>query len=194
MTETMPFSDAANKYHALVTARGHPEYISLFPDDDAVLADLAECNAPFQKHVDGVLSTDCFATGARAAAERGIDFRYFATPERELVGALRFGDRARIDAKHGTFRTVHGGAVETVLDEATAEACKLVDAPNCATHEFSIKLKKPALPDTTYEVHARVLSVRGFRVFTEGTITRPDGTVVAEAKATLINLTALQAL
>jgi hypothetical protein len=49
------------------------------------------------------------------------------------VGAVRFGEDASIGV--GFWTTAHGGAMETVLDEATAEVCKISQAASAVTIE-----------------------------------------------------------
>ena len=46
-----------------------------------------------------------------------------------LRGAVRFGDGAAIG--NGFFTTAHGGAIETALDEATAELVRRLFPPAC---------------------------------------------------------------
>ena len=50
-----------------------------------------------------------------------------------LVGAARLGERASIG--YGTWMSAHGGAVESLLDEATAELAKMEWAPMLSTIE-----------------------------------------------------------
>ena len=50
-----------------------------------------------------------------------------------LVGAVRLGERASIG--FGTWTSAHGGAIESVLDEATAELAKMEWATMVSTIE-----------------------------------------------------------
>lgn len=56
-----------------------------------------------------------------------------------LVAAVRLGERASIGA--GTWTSAHGGAVESVLDEATAELAKM----EWATMVSTIEVARPHL-------------------------------------------------
>ncbi|KAL1519987.1 hypothetical protein AB1Y20_023469 [Prymnesium parvum] len=92
------------------------------------------------------------------AVEHGLDLRWFIKPgleDKTLVAAVRFGENARIGRglKH---MSVHGGAVETCLDEATAELCKSKLFPAAATATITFKISKPLQPHTTYRVHCKV--------------------------------------
>jgi len=92
---------------------------------------------------------ESWATGDLAAAN-GVDLRYFyrdatgaeegaaatgaagaAGAPGELVAAFRLGDRAAIGYHAHTY--AHGGSIETVLDETTAEIVKAAIEPACAT-------------------------------------------------------------
>ena len=55
-----------------------------------------------------------------------------------LVGAARLGERASIG--YGTWMSAHGGAVESLLDEATAELAKMEWAPMLSTIEVWVSL------------------------------------------------------
>jgi hypothetical protein len=109
----------------------------LFDEDDPVLLALVadQGASPFEKHLPGAdspyeaLPQGGWITGNQAC-QRGVDLRLFykgAEPGGQqygrVVACVRFGEGASIG--NGFFLTAHGGAIETVLDEATAELGKV---------------------------------------------------------------------
>lgn len=58
-----------------------------------------------------------------------------------LAGAARLGERASIG--YGAWTTAHGGAIESLLDEATAELVKMEWAPMMGTIEARRKTLNP---------------------------------------------------
>ena len=68
--------------------------------------------------------------------------------------AVRFSDFACIG--RGQIGNVHGGAIETALDEATAECAKTKLFPLATTHSIQFQLKKAVLPHTTYAIKCSV--------------------------------------
>ena len=96
--------------------------------------------------------------------------------------------------------SVHGGAVETALDEATAECCKCKLFPVAATVSISFKISRRVLSQTTYRVECELIKwlSNNLKCDVAGRIVElePDGTVkfergkavvVASCVATLAN-------
>lgn len=107
-------------------------------------------------------------------------------------GAVRFGDGASIGAGH--WLPAHGGAIETVLDEATAEAAKVGVSHMVSTTEISVRIGRPVPLHASLEVRAAVASVRGARVVVDGAIADPaSGEELATCVAVLADLVALRA-
>jgi len=176
----------------------------LFPPNDPYLTSLAKTRglSPFQKCQIGgsgefEICKESWAAG-EGGARKGIDFRYFFdvntadSKERggggRLVGAVRFNEDASIGK--GFWTTAHGGAMETVLDEATAEVCKISQAASAVTIEARFTMKKGVPLHTTLMVEATVTGVvsDGLRVNTEGAIKSVDGkTVYCTCKAQLVD-------
>ena len=52
--------------------------------------------------------------------------------------------------------TVHGGAVQTCLDEATAECARSKLFPMATTSKIEFKINKPVLSNVTYRVYCKV--------------------------------------
>ena len=121
-------------YQEQIIKDGIPDRTAgLFPAYDEFLSLLGQQNSPCTKGlpqptVDGgqawCITENGWACG-ESAIEHGMDLRWFIKPgfeDQTLVGAVRYGDMAMVGRGCGT--SVHGGAVETALDEATAECAK----------------------------------------------------------------------
>jgi len=172
----------------------------LFPPGDAVLATLSRTRGlrPFQKCCVGGAGTfelveDSWAVGD-AACKRGIDLRYWfdvstaGNPSgNRLVGAVRFSDNAAIAS--GFWTAAHGGAIETVLDEITAEIVKISQASTAVTIDAKFQMKKACPLNTSLLCEAVVKEVtsEGLRIHTEGLIKDTDGVVYATATAQLVD-------
>ncbi len=77
---------------------------------------------------------------------------------------------------------VHGGILSCVLDDTMNQAAFLTGV-DCLTVEMNIRFKRPALVEEPLVATGRVTSRNKRILETEGQITLPDGTLVAEAKA-----------
>lgn len=177
---------AAKDYRRCVFAHGIPYRANgLFPLDDALLTEFtADATLkPFQKAIPGYeqgsfLSCESWAVGDDAAA-RGLDLRYFyrecvqGSQYPELVACARVGDGGAIGLQ--TWTLAHGGCIETILDETTAELVKCYAAPCCVTIELNAKIKKPLPLHTTVKIHVKIKSIEsnGLRIWTTARITDP---------------------
>ena len=108
------------------------------------------------------------------AIEHGMDLRWFIKPgmeEQTLLAAVRFSDYACVG--RGIGRGVHGGAIETCLDEATAECAKTKLFPLATTAKIEFKISKPVEANVTYRVFCRVSkeSMKGAMYEVTGEIT-----------------------
>lgn len=203
------------RYRAAAFAHGVPFRANgLFPLGDRLLTELAaDPNLrAFQKNVlsyhDTPESPDADAVASYRVAESwahgdgaaraGLDLRCFYRETSDqnktgpsLTAAFRLGDGAAIGKF--AFTNAHGGSIETVLDETTAELVKCFRAPNCATTELRAKILKPVALHKTYRVDCWIASATEFRLRTEGKITDPeDGTTYATCEATLADLSAIE--
>ena len=111
------------------------------------------------------------------AVEHGIDLRWFIRPgfdERVLLGAVRFSEAACIGCGFPK-SSVHGGCIETCLDEVTAEVTKSKLFPLATTAKIEFKISRPVQPGVTYRVQAAVKEevVEGISYNVEGVITDP---------------------
>ena len=133
----------AELYREAALAFGHaPRDVGdLYPADDPWLKSLQKSKhiMPFEKHLllwnegDGALKNALHApegfTHGSSAALRGMDMRYFWDASTlKVVGAVRYSLAAVIGWEHSdeaswSVGIVHGGCIEMVLDELTAEVC-----------------------------------------------------------------------
>jgi hypothetical protein len=174
----------------------------LFPPEDALLKQLSSTanTWPFEKHLPGagtpyeMLPYGGWITG-NAAAQRGIDLRMFYQEATEnnsngnLVAAVRFGDGAAIGSGGDFYLSAHGGAIETCLDEATAELGKCDFAPFLATKEINFKISRPVPLHTTLLVRCKITQIKGIRCYVSGTIeTVESDKVLASCSAQLVDM------
>ena len=108
------------------------------------------------------------------AIEHGMDLRWFIKEgfeDQTLTAAVRFSADAMVG--RGLATSIHGGAVETCLDEATAELAKSKLFPLATTAKIDFKISKPLEPNVTYRVYCHVLSenVKGISYDVAGEIT-----------------------
>ncbi len=90
--------------------------------------------------------------------------------------------------------SAHGGAVESLLDEATAECAKMEWAPTLATLEAAFKITKAVPLNTTLRIACELAAERGVRCWVNGSVTDAAGKIVyATCQAQLIDLAQLWA-
>ena len=81
---------------------------------------------------------------------------------------------------------VHGGIITTLLDEAMGHATIFSGFAYFLTAAIQVNFKRPALVGETVVITASVVKNEGRAVDTEAAISLPDGTLVAEGKATQV--------
>ncbi|KAK9838957.1 hypothetical protein WJX74_006741 [Apatococcus lobatus] len=172
----------------------------LFPPGDQLLLDLAQLHGshPFEKHLAGLHSPQEWLTqgswvSGNNACQNGFDLRLFYQEPVQgaqwggLIGAARLGDRASIG--NGYWVSAHGGAVESLLDESTAELAKMEWAPVLATIEATFKIKKAVPLHTTVRIDCKVQRSRGMRCWVYGQISDPaTSDILATCEAQLADL------
>ncbi len=84
--------------------------------------------------------------------------------------------------------TIHGGILSTLLDETMGRFLYIVQKRNVATARLEIRFRKPARVGQELTVSGWVVKERGKLIETEGKIALSDGTVVAEGKATMMEV------
>lgn len=107
-----------------------------------------------------------------------------AEPGRVVIAADLSGDRHGFPTSRGPI--VHGGALATLADEALAAAALTVasDGDITTTSNLQVDYYRPAAPGTT--IARAMVRHRSRRLaYCSATIEKPDGTVVAEARAVI---------
>ena len=102
---------------------------------------------------------------------------------------VRFGAKAMIGEPH--MMSAHGGAVEALMDEATAELMKIKVSPNTVTRNFHAQIMKPIEPFQTMTVECRTVKEAsgGLLVTIDGFLRDATGRVLlAKASAEMVNL------
>ena len=194
----------ADMYRDAAFALGHParEGIGdLFPVDDPHIRFLQKTKhiLPFEKHLllwnddkdkpkKVFHPTEGFMHGPSAAL-RGYDMRYYwDSSNLKVVGAVRYSRAADIGWRSDSEESfssgiVHGGCIEAILDELTAEVMKINMAPENLTAEITFKLKKSSMPYVTYKLEAEITECSPPRATCVGRILTMNDEVVAEATA-----------
>ena len=106
-----------------------------------------------------------------------------------LTAAVRFSQYAEIGRGYGI--GIHGGAIETCLDESTAECAKSKLFPMATTSDISFKIQKPVMANTTYRVYCKVVKERlkgiAYEVSGEITDTEKPEIKFATCTCTMVN-------
>ncbi|KAK9903261.1 hypothetical protein WJX75_001080 [Coccomyxa subellipsoidea] len=192
-------------YRAHAIADGLPfRTHGLFPPRDPLLRELAEDPTahPFEKHLAGeqspyeLLRNGSWTSGDEAA-QAGFDMRLFYREKQRgvqygtILGAARLGDRASIG--NGYWMSAHGGAVESLLDEATAELGKMEFSPMLSTIEADFKIKKSVPLHTTLRIECEIKEIKGMRCWVDGYVKDLSGVLLASCVAQLVDLQQLWA-
>lgn len=168
-------------------------------DDEAIGLLLTSGLKPFTKALpmptaDGGLALACVADGwasGDSATQHGMDLRMFINPgteEQTLQAVVRFGDYAMI-GRGFKGMTVHGGAIETCLDETTAELVKFKLYPMAATTSITFNIKKAVETQTTYLIKCEVVKemIKNIKCEVTGKLTDMQGSLFADCTAVLVN-------
>ena len=194
-------------YQAQILRDGIPPRLSgLFPENDPLLELLDKTGwKPCTKGlphptVDGGVEFAVAENGwvsGENAIEHGMDLRWFIKPDpsdHTLHAAVRFSENAMIGrGVPGT--SIHGGACESCLDEATAELAKSKLFPLATTAKIEFRILKPVLPHVTYGVRCWVkeVNVKGVSYDIAGELTdaTDDKVVYVACVAKMANPSAL---
>lgn len=120
--------------------------------------------------------TMCFACGQENPAGLRLSFR-------------REGERVKTEFTPGELHQgwpgiVHGGIINTLLDEAMAYA-PFFQGLNCVTAKMEVRIRNATLVGQQLFISSGITRKRRRLIETEARITLEDGTPVAEAKATM---------
>ena len=137
-----------------------------------------------------------FISGDDAAHYRGIDLRHCyreGDPHPTLLGAVRFAEPAAVGSAF--FTSAHGGAIQTALDEATAELAKAYICPVAVTTAANTVIKKPAELHCSYQVEVTISKqISEVRWEVIGKITDTQSSppkLIAQMTANMVDITKL---
>jgi acyl-coenzyme A thioesterase PaaI-like protein len=147
---------------------------STTPPDDAVVPE-RPANAPVPGSVIPSHYRWCFGCGVDH--ETGLHMRITAQP-----GLSVLGDFTVTDHHQGAPGLAHGGVLSTAVDEVLGALNWLVGDP-VVTARLEVDFRKPVPVGKTLHITARILGVKGRKVFTEaeGTFDGAGLAVVARA-------------
>ena len=123
----------------------------------------------------------CFVCGKKNLAGLKIEFRE-NLQSKEVEAEVIFPPHLQ-----GWQGTVHGGLLATVLDEIMIKAAAAAGI-KCVTAEITVKYKKPAFTGTTYQVHGKMLEMRGKIVTAESRLCDASGQIYAQATGKLFKI------
>jgi uncharacterized protein (TIGR00369 family) len=129
-------------------------------------------------------SRDCFACGMHNPI--GLKLQFYQTAEDEVTAEF-----IPPEAYQGYSGILHGGVIATILDEAVSRAHMGVDPHNTRfvyTAELTIKYKRKIPIGKPIRIVGKQGKRIRWTVESQGFIYAEDGTLLAEAKATLVNL------
>jgi acyl-coenzyme A thioesterase PaaI-like protein len=122
---------------------------------------------------------NCFGCGPANAA--GLHLRCTVTPE-GVAG------RFRLEEHHeGGPGVAHGGIVAAVLDDLLGYLLYRIGEP-MVTARLEIDFRRPLPLFVDVDAVARIVSEEGRKVWTEGELRAPDGTVYAQAKGLFVRV------
>ena len=124
----------------------------------------------------------CFVCGPENPAGLRLEFRH-PGPGPAAEAEVVFPDHLQ-----GWRKTVHGGLLATVLDEAMIKAAAAAGI-KCVTAELTVKYLKPVACGGPYRVSGRVLDAHGRLVMTEGSLFDGSGAVYARATGKMVKVT-----
>ncbi len=128
----------------------------------------------------------CFGCGQENPIGLKLDFRWDgATARTEFTPARNY---------QGWSDIIHGGIIATMLDEAMGHAALYAGFSGFLTAKLQVSFKRPAVVDEPLIITASVVKAEGKSVRLEAAVSLPDGTLVAEGRATQVVIAAKGAL
>lgn len=127
-------------------------------------------------------SRNCFACGVENS--HGLGMRFYETEDGEL-----YAEHIVPAYFEGFPGVVHGGIVASMLDEMVSRAA-MMGEPNRfrMTAKLEVRYRKPVPTEQLLSLRARLLRRRGRVSFAEAEIRLQDGTLLAEAEGTLVEI------
>jgi acyl-coenzyme A thioesterase PaaI-like protein len=127
-------------------------------------------------------SRHCFACGLEN--NFGLQLRFYETGPNEVTAHYTVPEHYQ-----GYPGVVHGGIVTAMLDEVTGRAHIRGDPPRFMyTAKLEVRFRKNVPIGVPLRIVGRAQESKSRRALSEGMIYNPDGELLADAKALLINL------
>lgn len=139
-------------------------------------------------------------TSGPTARSIGLDIRMWwdtsiEPPDGSKVGmrilcAVRFGNPPLINIRPGTTLGIHGGAIQSVMDEITAQCVRINAVPGCTTRQISHTISASVQAYVTYSCECVIENVKNDSCIfvSRGTLKDPLGKSVAISKADMVDL------
>jgi acyl-coenzyme A thioesterase PaaI-like protein len=129
-------------------------------------------------------SKNCFVCGVENPI--GLHIRFFETD----AAPVEVNADVVVPAQYQSYPgVVHGGIVATMLDEVTSRTIFRGDPPRIVvTANLSIRYRKPVPVETPLRLSGRVVQDKGKIIKVAGEVIGPDGTVLAEAEAVVVEV------
>mmetsp|Transcript_142633 Transcript_142633/g.251775 ORF Transcript_142633/g.251775 Transcript_142633/m.251775 type:complete len:595 (-) Transcript_142633:90-1874(-) len=193
-------------YQTAAVALGHGDVSTGLIDGDTDLVFLAFENEPHLKRIPNVNKMNAKAysqsnwTAGPTAFSIGLDIRMWwdtsIQPEegsvvgKRIVCAVRFGNPPCIQIAKGAISGIHGGAIQSVMDEITAQCVRINAVPGCTTRNIMHQISGPAFAYQTYSAECIIESVKNDKcVFvSKATLKDPLGKAVCISKSDMVDL------
>ena len=126
----------------------------------------------------------CFVCGVEN--KTGLKMRFYETDSRPVEVSSTYTVPRRFEGYPGI---VHGGIIAAMLDEVTSRAVMRGNPPRfVVTVQMSVRYRKPVPVETPLTLVGRVVKESGRVITVTGEITGPEGELLAESEATLVQV------
>lgn len=130
------------------------------------------------------VSHNCFVCGVENPA--GLRMRFYESDTDPVEVHAEYTVPSQYQGYPGV---VHGGIIATMLDEVTSRTVFRGDPPRfVVTARLSVRYRKPVPVETPLRLTGRVVADKGKIISVAGEIAGPDGALLAEAEATLVEV------
>ncbi len=130
------------------------------------------------------VSHDCFVCGVDNPA--GLRMRFFESDTEPVQVKAEYTVPARYQGYPGV---VHGGIIAAMLDEVTSRTIFRGTPPRfVVTARLSVRYRKPVPVETLLQLTGRIVEDKGKVITVAGEIVGPEGTLLAEAEAVIVEV------
>lgn len=129
-------------------------------------------------------SRNCFVCGVKN--DTGLQMRFFESETSPYVVTAEYVVSRNFEGYPGI---VHGGIVAAMMDEVTSRVVMRGDPPRfVVTAKLSLRYRKPVPVEKPLQMTGWVVEDKGRVVTVAGEMTGPDGILLAEAEAVLMEV------